>query len=95
MATLLAPDGTRRDVAPADLAEGFTLEELYALLDCQTVETIALLGGGWLVLDEDGKGRVPHRAQNAEATKLLHQAGGIPWDFVLGPAMVCAREELL
>lgn len=92
MATLLSPDGTRRDIAPADLAEGFALKELYALLDCETVETIALAEGGWLVVDEDGKGRA--LTINTEATKLFHQAGGMPQDYVVGPALVCTRSEI-
>lgn len=94
MAELITPDGRRRDVAPADLADGFTLDELYALLGCQTIETVALPGGGWLVMDEDAKGRTPRPAYNAEATKFLHHAGGIPWDAVLGPVMVCSAVEL-
>ena len=93
MAELIAADGSRRDVAPADRVRGFTLEELYALLNCQTVEAIALAEGDWLIMDEDAKGRTPRLAENPVATKLLHQAGGIPWDVVLGPVMVCSRKE--
>lgn len=92
MATLLVPDGTCRDVVPADAAEGFTLDELYALLGCQTVEAIAVPGGSWLVFDEDGKGR--DLAYNAEATLVLHRSGGMPHDCVVGPALLCAHEEL-
>jgi hypothetical protein len=93
MAELIAVDGSRRDVFPADAIEGFTCDELYGLLQCRTVETVALPGGGWLILDEDGKGR--QRFPNSDATKLLHGAGGAPDDYVAGPAIACSRAELL
>lgn len=93
MAELIAVDGARRDIAPANPVEGFTLDELYHLLECETVETVALPGGGWLILDEDGKGR--QRFPNPDATKLLHGAGGALHDYVAGPAIACSRAELL
>lgn len=38
MATLYRADGTQEEVSPRNPREGFTLEELYRMLDCSLVE---------------------------------------------------------
>lgn len=94
MATLIHADGTGREVTPKNARAGFTLRELYALLDCSTVEVVALADGRTMVLDEDGKYREPRRPVNERATRLLHLAGGMPTDFVTGDVLIVLRGEL-
>lgn len=92
MARLLLANGTERQVTPRNARAGFTLPELYRLLSCTTVESVAL-GEGYLIVDEDGK--YTKHERNAEATRLLRAAGGAPADFVTGDALVVGARELL
>lgn len=90
MALLLKPDGTQREVQPA--GRSFTLEELYALIGCDTVEVIYLPDGRPLVMDEDGKYR--KLPVNEEATRLGRIAGIVPWDVIVGTVLVLEPGEL-
>jgi len=95
MAQLLRFDGTSETIVPADLASGFSLDELYTLIGCEMIETIYLDDGGVMVIDEEGKLRDDFRERrNESATRLLHRAGGIPWDFITGNALICTTQEL-
>lgn len=93
MAELLRPDGTRTEVLPQDVKRGFTLEELYRVLACTTIEAVYLPDRRVMVVDEEAKLRREPPPPNSVATALLHAAGGIPWDVVLGPALICSRRE--
>lgn len=90
MATLIRADGTEQDVHPRGAA--FELEEMYALIGCTTVELVGLADGRSMWLDEDGRGL--KKPVNGKATALLHQAGGIPWDVVVGDALVTGPTEV-
>jgi hypothetical protein len=92
MATLILPDGTDRAIDPHS-GRSFALTELYRHLACDTVELVRLKDGRSMFIDEDAKGKAPLPAPNARATTLLHEAGGLPWDVVLGPALVCTPDE--
>lgn len=93
MARFLRIDGTEMPVAPLNKRDGFTLDELYALLSCTTIECVPLGEGYQLVIDEDGKAK-PDLPPNPMATRLLRQAGGMPTDYVVGAALVVSAREL-
>lgn len=94
MATLIESDGSERHVSPASPEHGFTLTELYALIDCKTVEAIGLTEQGrsmWL--DENGKLNAELRV-NMKATDILHRAGGSYADYVVGRVLICEEGEV-
>lgn len=91
MAVLLQPDGTKSAVTPAN-GRTFTLEEFYALLECKTVEMIHLEDGRLMWVDEHGKFKDDPQP-NLRATCLLHKAGGLLWDVVVGRALLCSKME--
>jgi hypothetical protein len=91
MATVIrAHDGQEFTVSPKDKAYGFTLAELYDLIGngCDIVEHVYLADGRSMWLDEEGKFRQPPLAHNSKATKLLHEAGGMLDDFVVGNVLI-------
>lgn len=92
MATLIRTDGTEQIITPANAREGFHLDELYKLLDCSTVEVLALPNGRTMVLDEDGK--YSTKPTNERATTLARTAGIAADDFVVGDVLVCRRGEI-
>lgn len=89
-ALLIKPDGSETQVAP-DNGKTFELEQLYSILECEMVELVVLADGRHMVLDEDGK-RTPKQG-NAKATVLLHQAGGMPHDVVVGNVLICKSKN--
>lgn len=92
MATLYKWTGEVEAVTPRNKKKGFSLPELYRLLDCEMIEAVYLPGGLAMVIDEDGKFNRPQEV-NREATELLKGAGGIPGDWIAGHALVCDDEE--
>lgn len=54
MATLYKVNGEKIEVSPQD-GKKFTRAELYAMLDCNTVEVVFLRDGKIMIVDEDGK----------------------------------------
>lgn len=96
MATLIKPDGTETEVQPKN-SQDFQLQELYELIECSTVEMIYLADGRTMWMDEESKLKSyldKADPRNAKATKLLRQAGGIPWDEVWGNVLVCGEGEV-
>lgn len=87
MATLIYANGTE---LPVD--GPITLELMYEKLLCDMVECVHLPDGKTLWVDEMGKYK--NLEVNEKATKLLHEAGGIPWDRVVGAALVCKEGEV-
>lgn len=74
----------------------FTLEEMYALIDCGTVEHIELAKGVHMWIDENGKSE--NKPFNEKATHYFHRSelykpelyrkAGIPVDFIVGNALI-------
>lgn len=93
MAILITPAGKERTVAPADPKRGFTLTELYSLVECTTVQAISLADGRLMWMDEEGKFRTV-LAINTKATVLLSLAGGMLGDFVVGKVLITSRDEV-
>lgn len=67
--------------------ESFTLDPLYAILECDMIQSVPLRGGlpGEIILDEEGKLREPLKDVNVSAT---HMAFLFPGDTIVGPALV-------
>ena len=71
MASLIKHDGTTSEVEPSNGTD-FGLYELYKLLDCQTIEHIALANGKSMICDEEAKMRNDwHKRINVRATQLF------------------------
>lgn len=93
MAKLISPDGTELDVQPRIRLRGFTLQELYALIDCETVQAVSLADGRTMWMDEEAKLRDTWFV-NEKATNLLIEAGGVPGDSVLGNVLITVPGEV-
>lgn len=93
LATLLEPSGKETQIAPKDAARGFTLQELYSLIHCTTVQEIELADGRSMWMDEEGKFRSILEI-NHKATRLLELAGGDPGDFVVGIVLITPPNEV-
>lgn len=92
MATVIYPDGTNEEASLA--VDVDVLARLYYLIGCEAVQQIHLDRGRSMWVDEKSKARSPLPPINDEATQLLHAAGGIPWDVVLGVAVVTEPGEV-
>lgn len=89
MATLIAIDGTETEVHPAN--GSFTLEEMQGCVGGY-VQLITLPDGRCLLMDEDGKAKgLPW---NLKATLYGRKAGIAPDDYMVGPVLLCTREEM-
>ena len=87
---LLDPHSAKpQPISPAN-GRNFKLPELYALLDCQTVDVVRLSPELILIIDDEGKFRHPAYL-NLLATYLWHQhqpeARGV--DSIVGRAILC------
>lgn len=88
-AFLLDTDGTKTKVVP-DNGKEFTLEEVYKLLEVDTVEALQPLDRDMILLvDEDGKRK--GSPVNHQATWLLVDRLN-PGEFILGKVLYCTRE---
>jgi hypothetical protein len=90
MALLLKASGDVEEIRPAH-GRTFVLDELQALVG-GFIEVVRTVDGRWLVINEDGKRR--ELARNLQATALYHQAGGIPWDVVVGDVLLADAVEM-
>jgi hypothetical protein len=100
-ALLIKPDGTVREVVPKD-KKNFTLEELYAHLECDIVEHVELAKGVHLWVDEEGKLKEENPV-NQVATAYFHKSemykpelyrkAGLPVDVVVGNAIIEDRTK--
>jgi hypothetical protein len=90
MGMLIHEDGSERTVTPANKRAGFTLAELYAALRCRVIEVVWLQDGWILVVDQNGK--LDRRPVNDRATNLARSVLQ-PHDVIVGPAILCSRQE--
>lgn len=90
MAKLIKVDGTVTEVKPKN-GRDFTLEELRELVGCEWIEIVRLLGNGdsFLVVDEEGK--LNGKERNEKATRMY---GRMPFDYIVGNALLCKRGEV-
>src|SRR5262245_19865635 len=92
MATLIQPDGSTTPI-PLELEDSvtLTLQRLYQLLDCRSVEAIRLHDGRIMWIDEDGKRK--GRPLNPKATAWLQLTGRYPGDYIVGPVVIANPSE--
>lgn len=90
MATLIKTDGEAIEVSPQN--NQFTIQEMYALLECSCLEVVYLSDGRIMWIDENGKLKRHH--VNHRATWLLIEAGGIPGDYIAGSALITDVTEV-
>lgn len=94
MATLIKIDGTLEEVFPKDPKRGFTLQELYSLLNCDWVESCGYVKdeGGWrsLVVDEEGK--LNCKRVNEKATQIYQNTYNTE-DYIVGDAILVTDQE--
>lgn len=94
MALLITPLDIEPEEFTLDVSSpGATLAHLYRLLDCSVVQMVTLDDGRAMWMDEEAKLRSPMLPVNDRATALLHSAGGVPWDVVVGPVVITAPGE--
>lgn len=90
MATLIKTDKTQTTVTPAN-GMTFTIQELYTLLDCLSIEVIPTNTRFWGVLDEHSK--INDKRMNSTATSMCsqHLTYG---DYIAGDMAVMTDMEL-
>lgn len=71
MALFIKATGETRKIEPQNRRD-FKLEELYALLDCRCIDTIALSDGQVMIIDDEGKFKEEHDV-NVTATLLFRE----------------------
>lgn len=93
MATLYKSDGeVITDIEPAN-GKRFTLEELYKLLSCDTVERV-FIRGTEIIMIVDENGKINQRDINPKATKIFHSSERMNiWDWIAGDALVCSGTQ--
>jgi hypothetical protein len=94
VASLIHPNGDESIVHPLDKKRGFSLQELYRLLDCTTVQAISLADGRTMWMDEEAKLKNGLQFVNDEATKLLIDAGGVLGDEIIGSVLITSEDEV-
>lgn len=93
MAALIHPDGRVDMLDPANPVEGFTLEELYPMLDTDIIEVVHVPGGTHImIIDEIGKHK--DKEHNPTATAALGWRFIASGDYIVGKALICRRDEL-
>ena len=71
----------------------FVLEELYEVLSCETIEVLYLPDETIIIIDENGKFRVPSTS-NHIATLVYNKQFGRVADHVVGAAIICNSNML-
>ena len=93
MATLYKSNGEIiENIEPAN-GRRFTREELYKLLNCDTVERVFIRGTEVImIIDENGKLR--GRDIKPKATRIFHSCERMNiWDWIAGDALVCTGTQ--
>lgn len=86
MATLIKIDGSQKEVFPNDKENGFTLKEVYELIECQMVEIACRFADGKIML-VDEEGLLKENALVNPAASLLMG------DYIVGNALICDDKE--
>lgn len=84
---LIKPDGTESEVQVPNGQPG-GLQAMYRLIECDTVQLVALDHGRLMWCDEEAKLKPNPAPVNWKATQLLAMAGGMPGDHVLGNVLI-------
>lgn len=90
-AKLLKATGEVVEIEPKNGTD-FTLEELYAYLQCELVEIIVINKDDIMVI-KDEEGKWANKGVNVNATKYAQENQVIaPWDYIVGHAIICNRK---
>ena len=94
MATLIKVDGTKTEVFPKNKRKGFTLAEVYSLMNCRLVELVGPLDDGRsMLVDEEGKLKEGWNSRiNSEATRLFQSRFGA-YDVIVGDVLLVTDKE--
>mgnify|MGYP001588602805 CR=1 FL=1 len=94
MATLIRVDGTTSEVRPID--KKFTLEEMYRLIGCSTVELIRVPSRPFRQMWIDEDGRASGKQYNGAASALLAKLHGrtLGADDIVGDVLVTGAGEV-
>lgn len=78
-------DGQKPVETKPENGRSFTLKELYAKLNCKTVQVIRIDSGFFMIMDEEGKyTKLPNDIATALAATVL-----FPGDFIVGDVIIC------
>jgi uncharacterized protein YuzE len=87
MATQIKTDGTTTEVEPKN-GRDFKLDELYQLIECETLDMIRLADGRFMWMDE--KRKINGKEINQTATKLAPPFEG----GVEGTVLICDPKQV-
>jgi len=90
MATLFRTDLTSEEITPKNGSD-FSLEELYELLDCDSVEVVPLTKFNSIIVDEEGK--LKDKECNIYASKIYQKFLNTT-DVLVGDCLMINNEEL-
>lgn len=90
-AKLVRADGTEQEITPAN-GRDFQCEELYQLLDTDTIGVVYLENGDLMLLDDNGKCQEPEKPRNDLATVIADNIGSD--DYIVGDVVVCDNSQL-
>ena len=90
MATIIRATGGSFQIKPLNGTD-FQLAELYAALNCTSIEVVATHDGNILIVDEEGKQKTSS-IFNRRATE--HYIHGME-DPIVGDAILCSPSQLL
>lgn len=84
-------DGSESEITPKN-GRTFTFEELYPLIETDTIELLYLPNGRLMLLDENGKIRGTPKPRNDLATVMADNIAGD--DCIVGNVVVCDSDML-
>lgn len=96
MATLIKVDGTKTVIVPKNKRKGFTLDEIYAALGCDTVQCVNVKNGAEenMICDEEAKCKAGWVDRiNMEATRIFALTYGPGRDVIVGDVLMCNNKE--
>lgn len=96
MAIQIKPDGTETTVHPKDKRDGFSLEELYKLCACDTIDIVGLSDGRQMVVDDNAAITRPPSPVNLKATALYRVGRNDhrqTWS-IRGTVLVATKKEI-
>lgn len=96
MATLIKITGTKTTVFPKNKRKGFTLEEVYELLECELVQQVSVNNGAEdiMLVDEEGTCKEGWTERiNMEATRIFIRTYGSGVNVIVGNVLLCNDKE--
>lgn len=96
MATLIKTDGTKKTVFPKNKRRGFTLQEVYDLLNIDMVQVVPVNNGAeeLMLCDEEAKIKEGwFNRLNEEATRIFDRSYGVGRDVIIGDVLMCTCKE--